>query len=45
MSHVPESSITRLVQSRNARMVAVETYGAAGLMNAGVRTSTYYVTR
>ena len=45
MSYVPERDIVRLVDSNNARMVAVETQRASGLMNAGLRSSTYYVTR
>jgi len=45
MSYVPEGDIIRLVDSNKARMVAVETQRASGLMNAGLRSSTYYVTR
>jgi ubiquinone/menaquinone biosynthesis C-methylase UbiE len=45
MSSIPEREVTRVVESRNARMVAVDTQGAAGLMNAGLRDSTYFVTR
>jgi len=45
MSYVPERDIIRLVDSNKARMVAVETQRASGLMNAGLRSSTYYVTR
>jgi ubiquinone/menaquinone biosynthesis C-methylase UbiE len=45
MSYIPEESITGLVEPRDARMVAVETQRASGLMNTGLRNSTYLVTR
>lgn len=45
MSYVPEADMTRLVESKGARMVSIETQDAAGLMNAGLKNSTYYVTR
>ena len=45
MSSIPEQDMTRLVESQGARMVTVETQGAEGVMNAGLRNSTYYVTR
>jgi ubiquinone/menaquinone biosynthesis C-methylase UbiE len=45
MSYVPEPDMTRLVESHDSRIVAVETHRASGVLNAGVRTSTYYVTR
>jgi ubiquinone/menaquinone biosynthesis C-methylase UbiE len=45
MSYIPESTITRLVESRNGRIAAVETQRASGLLNTGLRHSTYYVTR
>ena len=37
--------MTRLVESQNARMVVVDTQGAHGLLNAGLKNSTYFVTR
>jgi ubiquinone/menaquinone biosynthesis C-methylase UbiE len=43
MSYIPEGDIIRLVGSQNAQVVAVETQRASGLMNAGLRSSTYYV--
>ena len=45
MSHVPEGDIVRLVESAGARMLDVKTHGASGLLNSGLRSSTYYVTR
>jgi ubiquinone/menaquinone biosynthesis C-methylase UbiE len=45
MSSVPERDMTLLVESANARMVAVDTQSATGLMNAGLKNSTYFVTR
>ncbi len=46
MSYIPEGEIKELLQSgAAARLLDVETRGASGLMNAGVRSSTYYVTR
>jgi hypothetical protein len=33
------------VTSRGARVLHVETVGASGLLNAGLRNSTYYMTR
>jgi ubiquinone/menaquinone biosynthesis C-methylase UbiE len=45
MSYIPEGDMTRLVESQDARLVAVDTHHAQGLMNAGLRSSTYYVTR
>jgi ubiquinone/menaquinone biosynthesis C-methylase UbiE len=45
MNYIPEPSIIRLVESVGARMVAVETQSASGLLNTGLRNSTYYVTR
>ena len=37
--------MTRLVESQGARMVTIDTQGAQGVMNAGLRNSTYFVTR
>lgn len=45
MCSIPESSMFRLVEAQDARTVAVETQRASGLMNAGLRNTTYYVTR
>jgi ubiquinone/menaquinone biosynthesis C-methylase UbiE len=45
MSYIPERDITRLVESHHARVAAVETQRASDRMNAGLRNSTYYVTR
>jgi ubiquinone/menaquinone biosynthesis C-methylase UbiE len=45
MSWISEADMTRLVESQGARMVTVETQGAEGVMNAGLKNSTYYVTR
>jgi ubiquinone/menaquinone biosynthesis C-methylase UbiE len=45
MSYIAEDDITRLVESRGARTVAVDTQSASGLLNTGLRNSTYYVTR
>ena len=46
MSYVPEGEIKQLLQSgAAARLLDVETHSASGLLNAGLRSSTYYVTR
>jgi ubiquinone/menaquinone biosynthesis C-methylase UbiE len=45
MSSIPEAGIVALVTSNGARVLEVETSGATGLLNAGLRSSTYYVTR
>lgn len=45
MSYIPERDIARLVESQRAQIVAVDTQGAEGLMNAGLKNSSYYVTR
>ena len=45
MSYIPESAIVRLVESTGARVLHVETWSASGVMNAGVRSATYYATR
>jgi hypothetical protein len=45
MSYIPEPEMVRLVESQNARMVTVDRQRAVGLMNTGLRSSTYYVTR
>ena len=45
MSYIPESAIVRLVDSAGGRVLDVETLSASGLMNAGVKSTTYYATR
>jgi ubiquinone/menaquinone biosynthesis C-methylase UbiE len=45
MSYIPEADMVRLVESQNARMVTVDRQRAVGLMNTGLTSSTYYVTR
>ena len=45
MSYIPEGEMTRLVESAGGRTVSVETQGYKGVMNAGLRDSTYLVTR
>jgi len=45
MSYVSEPDIVGLVESAGARTLTVETHQASGLLNTGVRSSTYYVTR
>jgi ubiquinone/menaquinone biosynthesis C-methylase UbiE len=45
MSYIPEADITRVVESAGGRMLSVETQSATGLLNTGLKNSTYYVTR
>ena len=45
MSYIPESAIMRLVESTGMRVLHVETLSASGLLNAGVKSTTYYATR
>jgi ubiquinone/menaquinone biosynthesis C-methylase UbiE len=45
MSYIPEADMVRLVQSQGARMVTIDQQRAVGLMNTGLTSSTYYVTR
>jgi ubiquinone/menaquinone biosynthesis C-methylase UbiE len=45
MSSIPESDLVALVTSCGARVLEVETAAASGLLNAGLKNSTYYVTR
>jgi ubiquinone/menaquinone biosynthesis C-methylase UbiE len=45
MSAVPEGEIVTLVRSRGGQVLDVETQGASGRLNTGLRSSTYYVTR
>ena len=44
MSYIPESAIVRLLESNGARVLRVDTVSASGLMNTGVRSTTYYAT-
>ena len=45
MSSMSEGDVAGLVTSRGARVLEVETVAASGLLNAGLRNSTYYITR
>jgi ubiquinone/menaquinone biosynthesis C-methylase UbiE len=45
MSYVPEDDIKQLLQSGPGRLLELETHNASGLLNAGLKSSTYYVTR
>ena len=45
MNYMPEQEVTKLLEEAGARLLQVETEGASGLLNAGVRSSTYWVTR
>src|SRR4051812_43424570 len=45
MSYLPEDETVRLLQSAAARVLDVETRSATGLLNAGLKSSTYYATR
>ena len=45
MSYIGEGAMARIVEAHGGRTVAVDTQHASGLMNAGLRSSTYYVTR
>jgi ubiquinone/menaquinone biosynthesis C-methylase UbiE len=45
MSSMSDRDVVALVTSRGARVLHVETVGASGLLNAGLRNSTYYMTR
>jgi ubiquinone/menaquinone biosynthesis C-methylase UbiE len=45
MSAIPEEDIVALVESRGARVLAVDTESASGRLTSGVKSSTYYVTR
>jgi ubiquinone/menaquinone biosynthesis C-methylase UbiE len=45
MSSIPERDLVALVTSRGARVLEVETAAASGLLNAGLKNTTYYVTR
>jgi ubiquinone/menaquinone biosynthesis C-methylase UbiE len=45
MSYVPEGDMSGVVTSAGGRMVTIDTQGAEGVLNAGLRNSTYFVTR
>jgi ubiquinone/menaquinone biosynthesis C-methylase UbiE len=45
MSSLPERDVVALATSRGARVLEVETVAASGLLNAGLKNSTYYITR
>jgi ubiquinone/menaquinone biosynthesis C-methylase UbiE len=45
MSSIPENDVGSLVTSCGGRVLEVETVAASGLLNAGLKNSTYYVTR
>ena len=45
MSYVAERDMSSVVESEGARMVAIDTQSASGVLNAGLRNSTYFVTR
>jgi SAM-dependent methyltransferase len=45
MSSMSERDVVALVTARGARVLEVETVRASGLLNTGLRNSTYYITR
>jgi ubiquinone/menaquinone biosynthesis C-methylase UbiE len=45
MSSIGESDVVALVAACGARVLEVETVAASGLLNAGLKNSTYYITR
>jgi SAM-dependent methyltransferase len=45
MSSMSERDVVALVEGHGARVLEVQTVAASGLLNAGLRNSTYYVTR
>ena len=45
MSYIPEPEIGRLIDSFGARLLDTDTVSAAGMLNSGVRSTTYFVTR
>jgi ubiquinone/menaquinone biosynthesis C-methylase UbiE len=45
MSSMSEREIVALVTAHGARVLEVETVAASGLLNAGLKNSTYYITR
>jgi ubiquinone/menaquinone biosynthesis C-methylase UbiE len=44
MSYIPEGDINGVVESAGGRTVAVDREGTSGLLNTGLKNSTYYVT-
>jgi ubiquinone/menaquinone biosynthesis C-methylase UbiE len=45
MSSISETDVVELTTAHGARVLEVETVGASGLLNAGLKNSTYYITR
>jgi ubiquinone/menaquinone biosynthesis C-methylase UbiE len=45
MSYIPEADMVRVAESAGGRMVTVERQSAVGLLNTGLTSSTYYLTR
>jgi SAM-dependent methyltransferase len=45
MSSMSERDVVALVEGHGAQVLEVQTVAASGLLNAGLRNSTYYVTR
>jgi ubiquinone/menaquinone biosynthesis C-methylase UbiE len=45
MSSIAETDVVALVAARGARVLEVETVAASGLLNRGLKNSTYYITR
>jgi ubiquinone/menaquinone biosynthesis C-methylase UbiE len=45
MSYVPEEDVEQVLRSGPGRLLDVDTVSATGLLNAGLRSCTYYVTR
>jgi SAM-dependent methyltransferase len=45
MSHLPERRVAAVVEAAGGRLVRADSYRAAGLANAGVRSARYFVTR
>ena len=45
MSHLPEGRVADVVEAAGGRVVRADSYRAAGLANAGVRSARYFVTR
>ena len=45
MSYMSEEHMARVAESHGGRLVKIDTESAAGLMNRGLKNSTYWVTR
>jgi ubiquinone/menaquinone biosynthesis C-methylase UbiE len=45
MSYIPEADMSGVVTASGGRTVTIDTEGATGVMNTGLRNSTYWVTR